>query len=96
MKCKGSKPYPPITLSIYYQNFTILNTTYLQSIDGVWCQSLLVGDESMDQAFLMGNAFLRQFYTVFDFGAQRIGWSNAVRSFTGTKGGTLTSLPTNA
>ena len=73
----------PLIFSFGNQSISIESTNYMfqYGYSGkIYCISGITGSESMsDKACIFGNLILRQFYTVFDFGARKIGIADANR-----------------
>ncbi|KAJ3023202.1 hypothetical protein HKX48_003980 [Thoreauomyces humboldtii] len=78
-----------VTLSVQPLDYLLLVSTGAHGI----CQSIFVGSDGVQEATsangpivasILGNAFLKTFYTVFDWGNNRTGFATSVRTSGGT------------
>lgn len=88
MRCSNGeipKNLPDVVLTFDYVTISIPASTYLfihpDDTGRLICLSGIVGASvSSSSSVILGNVFLRQFYTVFDYGSRKVGIANADRS----------------
>mmetsp|Transcript_5310 Transcript_5310/g.9736 ORF Transcript_5310/g.9736 Transcript_5310/m.9736 type:complete len:276 (+) Transcript_5310:468-1295(+) len=69
--CDCNVEFPPITFSLQGKDFVITQEQYFYPIEG-YCL-FLVADIDIDHFWILGDVFLRQYYTIYDMDNKRIG-----------------------
>lgn len=93
---------PSFTLTLGQKNnatvvtFTPADYVYFVDSAGTSCVSAVVGMPAWSYGLVIGNVFLRKWYSVFDFGNYRIGITDAIRSNTFTSSASASTLTNSA
>ncbi|KAJ3089343.1 Vacuolar protease A [Quaeritorhiza haematococci] len=79
--CESFTQLPNIQLDLGGHSFQVTRDEYVYSPEPGKCLSAFVGLSAMNEigAVVIGNALLRRFYGIFDFGNKRIGLAVALR-----------------
>jgi predicted aspartyl protease len=78
--CKKIATLPPITISFGGQNFTFNGPEYTINVQDTMCLLAFTGIDVPAPAgplYIMGDPFIRKYYTAFDYGKQRLGFAPA-------------------
>lgn len=81
LDCKNLSQYPTLTFTIGGIEYPLAPEDYILSVSGQ-CVLGLIGMELPPQlrnAFILGDSFIKKYYTHFDLGNKRVGFSKAKR-----------------
>jgi len=78
--CSDLSSYPNIIFTLNGNNFTIPATSYVLDVQGE-CLLGVMGTElppSFGNAMILGDVFIRTYYTHFDYGNNQVGFATPV------------------
>jgi len=76
--CSKVPSLPDISVTIGSAKFTLSSSEYIIK-DSIFCLLGVIGiDVPSDPLWIMGDVFMRKYYTVFDYGSKRMGFALAV------------------
>ncbi|KAJ2804501.1 aspartic proteinase precursor [Coemansia helicoidea] len=76
LDCASVPSLPPFSLTFGGVTYTLDAKDYVRNVEG-YCVSGFKGTYNPDQMWIIGDVFLRKFYTVYDLGNHRIGFAKA-------------------
>ncbi|XP_029170177.1 lysosomal aspartic protease-like [Nylanderia fulva] len=77
---KHSREMPVISFSIGNQTFDLTSKDYIQPIPALGhtlCKTSFVEKDTVDNLWILGNAFFSRYYSVYDFEKNRVGFAPA-------------------
>eukprot|EP00923_Selenidium_pygospionis_P053219 GHVN01092208.1.p1 GENE.GHVN01092208.1~~GHVN01092208.1.p1 ORF type:complete len:480 (+),score=79.49 GHVN01092208.1:59-1498(+) len=84
ISCDKVETSPPLAFTIGGRRFQVEPSDYIMKLGGNKMLPCLLGIMGMDVAkgdtpeWILGDVFMRKYYTVFDYGKQRVGFATAV------------------
>lgn len=76
--CKNVRKLPDLVFSINGKKFTISAKDYIRKENRHRCQVFIHGKPHSSIDWVLGDVFMRQHYTKFDFGNKRLGFAEAL------------------
>ena len=78
--CNEIDTYPNLSLNIDGLNYDITPRNYILRFDGDACSLGLESSPFLKSMFILGDVFLRNYYTHFDYEGSRVGFAKPSRS----------------
>ncbi|OMJ70243.1 hypothetical protein SteCoe_31827 [Stentor coeruleus] len=79
--CSNLSSLPTVTININGQNYQLLPSDYVLQISSTQCINGFMGDAfpaQLANTLILGDLFIRKFYTLFDFGNKAVSFATAL------------------
>jgi hypothetical protein len=75
--CTNVDQYPSLTFTIGSDTYTIGPDYYIIQALGQCLLGVMAMADLPFEGFILGDVFIRQYYTIFDYGGSRVGFATA-------------------